>query len=199
MPILKGLLSGLILSAFWGAGCSRTAVPKSEISRSPDTDTIDGLLLDRGEEQNFVSPIGEPIAGVLGTPDLLLPRNPEHEKFMDPGNSIRPFEAVYFDFDQFNLAPSERGKVIELAEFLADNRDARLLIEGYCDWKGTSAYNKALGERRANTVKEYLLELGADHRRIDTLSIGDETAIPQALANQASLDRRAEFVISKGD
>src|SRR6056300_469325 len=119
MPILKGLLSGLILSAFWGAGCSRTAVPKSEISRSPDTDITEGLLLDRGEEQNFVSPIGEPIAGVLGTPDLLLPRNPEHEKFMDPGNSIRPFEAVYFDFDQFNLSPSERGKVIELAEFLA--------------------------------------------------------------------------------
>ena len=199
MPIIKGLLSGLILSAFWGAGCSRTAVPKSEISRSPDTDITEGLLLDRGEEQNFVSPVGEPIAGVLGTPDLLLPRNPEHEKFMDPGNSIRPFEAVYFDFDQFNLSHSERGKVIELAEFLADNRDARLLIEGYCDWKGTSAYNKALGERRANTVKEYLLELGADHRRIDTLSIGDETAIPQALANQASLDRRAEFVISKGD
>ena len=199
MPILKGLLSGLILSAFWGAGCSRTAVPKSEISRSPDTDITEGLLLDRGEEQNFVSPIGEPIAGVLGTPDLLLPRNPEHEKFMDPGNSIRPFEAVYFDFDQFNLSPSERRKVIELAEFLADKRDARLLIEGYCDWKGTSAYNKALGERRANTVMEYLLELGADHRRIDTLSIGDETAIPEALANQASLDRRAEFVISKGD
>ena len=199
MPCRKGLLAGLILSAFGWVGCSRTAVPKSEISRSPDTDTTEGVLLDRGEEQNFVSPLGEPIAGVLGTPDLLLPRNPEHEKFMDPGNSIRPFEAVYFDFDQFNLAPSERGKVIELAEFLADNRDARLLIEGYCDWKGTSAYNKALGERRANTIKEYLLELGADHRRIDTLSIGDETAIPQALTNQASLDRRAEFVISKGE
>jgi outer membrane protein OmpA-like peptidoglycan-associated protein len=199
MPCRKGLLAGLILSAFGWVGCSRTAVPKSEISRSPDTDTTEGVLLDRGEEQNFVSPLGEPIAGVLGTPDLLLPRNPEHEKFMDPGNSIRPFEAVYFDFDQFNLAPSEREKVIELAEFLADNRDARLLIEGYCDWKGTSAYNKALGERRANTIKEYLLELGADHRRIDTLSIGDETAIPQALANQASLDRRAEFVISKGE
>jgi outer membrane protein OmpA-like peptidoglycan-associated protein len=199
MPCRKGLLTGLILSAFGWVGCSRTAVPKSEISRSPDTDTTEGVLLDRGEEQNFVSPLGEPIAGVLGTPDLLLPRNPEHEKFMDPGNSIRPFEAVYFDFDQFNLAPNERGKVIELAEFLADNRDARLLIEGYCDWKGTSAYNKALGERRANTIKEYLLELGADHRRIDTLSIGDETAIPQALANQASLDRRAEFVISKGE
>jgi len=189
----------LAILFLWFAGCSRTAVPKSEISRSPETNDPSGLLLDRGEEQNLVSPLGEPIPGLLGTPDLLLPRNPEHEKFMEPGNSIRPFEAVYFDFDQFNLAPDQRSKVIELAEFLAENREARLLIEGYCDWKGTSAYNKALGERRANSVKEYLVELGADPRRIDTLSIGDEHAIPEALADQTTLDRRAEFVIAKGD
>lgn len=184
---------------FWSAGCSRTAVPKSEISRSPSTTDSSELLLDRGEEQNLVSPIGEPIIGVLGTPDLLLPRNPELEKFMEPGNSIRPFEAVFFEFDQFNLAPDQRGKVIELAEFLAENRDARLLIEGYCDWKGTSAYNKSLGERRAHSVKDFLVELGTDSRRIDTLSIGDEAAIPEALGNQARLDRRVEFVISKGN
>ena len=189
----------LAILLLWFGGCSRTAVPKSEISRSPETNDPSGLLLDRGEEQNLVSPLGEPIPGLLGTPDLLLPRNPDHEKFMEPGNSIRPFEAVFFDFDQFNLAPDQRGKVIELAEFLAENREARLLIEGYCDWKGTSAYNKALGERRANSVKEYLVELGADPRRIDTLSIGDEHAIPEAMADQATLDRRAEFVIAKGD
>lgn len=192
-------LFGLAFLLTWLAGCSRTAVPRSELSRSPTTEDPAGLLLDRGEEQNLISPIGKPIPGVLGTPDLLLPRNPEHEKFMEPGNSIRPFEAVYFDFDQFNLAPSERGKVIDLANFLAENRDARLLIEGYCDWKGTSAYNKSLGERRAHTIKDYLVELGTDPRRIDTLSIGDEHAIPQAMADQASLDRRAEFVISKGN
>jgi outer membrane protein OmpA-like peptidoglycan-associated protein len=192
-------LSGLILLSFWVMGCSRTATPKSELSRSPETDTVNGLLIDRGEEQNFVSPVGEPLSGLLGTPDLLLPRDPDHEKFMDPANSIRPFEAVYFAFDQFNLPPEERPKVIEIAEFLTENREARLLIEGYCDWKGTSGYNKALGERRANSVKQYLVELGADPRRIDTLSIGDETSIPQALADQASLDRRAEFVLSKGD
>ena len=192
-------LFGLVFLLFWLAGCSRTAVPKSEISRSPSTDDPSNLLLDRGEEQNLVSPTGTPIPGLLGTPDLLLPRNPDHELFMEPGNSIRPFEAVYFDFDQFNLAPNQRGKVIEIAEFLAENRDARLLIEGYCDWKGTAAYNKSLGERRAHSVKDYLVELGADSRRIDTVSIGDEHAIPEAMADQASLDRRAEFVISKGD
>ena len=191
-------LFGLALLLAWTAGCSRTAVPKSELSRSAPVGDLSGMILDRGIEQNLVSPVGQPVAGLLGTPDLLQPRNPDHELFSDPGNSIRPFEAVYFDFDQFNLSPEERGKVIELAGFLAENRDARLLIEGYCDWKGTPAYNKSLGERRANTIMQYLVELGADPRRIDTLSIGDEVAIPQALENQNRLDRRAEFVIYKG-
>ena len=192
-------LFGLALLLAWTAGCSRTAVPKSELSRSAPVGDLSGMILDRGIEQNLVSPVGQPVAGLLGTPDLLQPRNPDHELFSDPGNSIRPFEAVYFDFDQFNLSPEERGKVIELAGFLAENRDARLLIEGYCDWKGTPAYNKSLGERRANTIMQYLIELGSDPRRIDTLSIGDEAAIPQALENQTRLDRRAEFVIYKGN
>lgn len=192
-------LFGLALLLAWTAGCSRTAVPKSELSRSSPAADLEGTVSDRGVEQNLVSPVGQPVAGLLGTPDLLQPRNPDHELFSDPGNSIRPFEAVYFDFDQFNLSPEERGKVIELAEFLAENRDARLLIEGYCDWKGTPAYNKSLGERRANTIMQYLIELGSDPRRIDTLSIGDEAAIPQALENQTRLDRRAEFVIYKGN
>jgi peptidoglycan-associated lipoprotein len=192
-------LFGLALLLAWTAGCSRTAVPKSELSRSSPAADLGGTVSDRGVEQNLVSPVGQPVAGLLGTPDLLQPRNPDHELFSDPGNSIRPFEAVYFDFDQFNLSPEERGKVIELAGFLAENRDARLLIEGYCDWKGTPAYNKSLGERRANTIMQYLIELGSDPRRIDTLSIGDEAAIPQALENQTRLDRRAEFVIYKGN
>ena len=192
-------LFGLALLLAWTAGCSRTAVPKSELSRSSPAADLGGTVSDRGVEQNLVSPVGQPVAGLLGTPDLLQPRNPNHELFSDPRNSIRPFEAVYFDFDQFNLSPEERGKVIELAGFLAENRDARLLIEGYCDWKGTPAYNKSLGERRANTIMQYLIELGSDPRRIDTLSIGDEAAIPQALEDQTRLDRRAEFVIYKGN
>ena len=191
-----GLFDGFLL--FGQAGCSRTAVPKSEISRSPSTDDPSNLLLDRGEEQNLVSPTGTPIPGLLGTPDLLLPRNPDHELFMEPGNSIRPFEAVYFDFDPFT-APNQRGKVIELAEFLAENRDARLLIEGYCGPEGNGCLQQITRRTPGPFGQGLPGGTGADSRRIDTVSIGDEHAIPEAMADQASLDRRAEFVISKGD
>jgi len=84
-----------------------------------------------------------------------------------------------------------------VANFLKQNPSAHLLIEGYCDWKGTPAYNKALGDRRASTIKEFMVELGADPNRIDTLSIGDESAIPNASRDEARLDRRADFLITK--
>ena len=105
---------------------------------------------------------------------------------------------MFFGFDQYNINASERDKLAEIASFLQSNPEARLLIEGYCDWKGTPAYNKSLGDRRATTVKSYLTDLGADQSRIDTVSIGDEAAIPNADGEQAKLDRRAVFVVTKG-
>jgi peptidoglycan-associated lipoprotein len=130
--------------------------------------------------------------------DLLAPRDKDLDAFNDPLNTIRPFEPVYFGFDQYNINPSERDKLSEIAEFLNSNPKAQLLIEGYCDWKGTPAYNKSLGDRRATTVKSYLADLGADQSRIETVSIGDESAIPNADGEQAKLDRRAAFVVTKG-
>ena len=120
------------------------------------------------------------------------------DAFSDPLNTIRPFDPVYFGFDQYNIDSTERGKLSEIADFLKTNPKAKLLIEGYCDWKGTPAYNKSLGDRRATTVKSYLMDLGADQSRIETVSIGDESAIPNAVAEQARLDRRAAFVVTKG-
>jgi len=130
--------------------------------------------------------------------DLLAPRSQSLDAFSDPLNTIRPFEPVYFGFDQYNINQSERGKLAEIADFLKTNPKAKLLIEGYCDWKGTPAYNKSLGDRRATTVKAYLTDLGGDPLRIETVSIGDENAIPNADGAQAKLDRRAAFVVTKG-
>ena len=81
---------------------------------------------------------------------------------------------------------------------MKSNIRARLLIEGYCDWKGTPDYNKSLGDRRATTVKNYLIELGCEASRIEAISLGDEVAVPNADAEQARLDRKTTFVVSKG-
>ena len=116
----------------------------------------------------------------------------------DPLNVIRPFNPVYFGFDQYNISASERDKLVEIAEFLQNNQEARLLVEGYCDWKGTPAYNKALGERRATTVKEYLIELGADGSRVETFD-WRRNRNSKCKWGEAKLDRRASFVVTKSE
>jgi peptidoglycan-associated lipoprotein len=70
-----------------------------------------------------------------------------------------------------------------------------VLVEGYCDWKGTPAYNKSLGDRRASSVKDYLVDLGIDSIRIEVISMGDEIATPDADPTTAGLERKAHFLV----
>ena len=175
-------------------GCSKKNEPQTTLNRSSDG-TSGAAGFNQGDE---FSELGAPLRGDLSDSDLLQPRDAALEGFSDPLNTIRPFDPVLFGFDQYNLTAGERPKLQEIAEFMQSNVNARLLIEGYCDWKGTPEYNKSLGDRRATTVKNYLVELGGDSNRIDTVSIGDETAIPNADTTQSRLDRRAAFVVTKG-
>ena len=179
------------------SSCSKKLEPETTLIRNSDNSTgIDSADSLRNLPGDEFSPAGDPLIGVNS--DLLAPRNKDLDAFNDPLNTIRPFDPIYFGFDQYNINSSERAKLAGIAEFLNTNPKAKLLIEGYCDWKGTPAYNKSLGDRRATTVKSYLMDLGADQSRIETVSIGDENAIPNADGEQAKLDRRAAFVVTKG-
>ena len=70
-------------------------------------------------------------------------------------------------------------------------------MEGYCDWKGTPSYNKSLGDRRASSVKDYLVDLGIESSRVEVISIGDEIATPDADPTTAGLERKAQFIVLK--
>ena len=188
----------LLLSILLFSSCSKKIDPDTSLIRNKGSDIdsttgVGGFNTGTGDDFSIA---GDPLIGINN--DLLAPRSNALDSFSDPLNTIRPFEPVYFGFDQYNINASERDKLTEIATFLKDNPKARLLVEGYCDWKGTPAYNKSLGDRRATTVKSYLTDLGADQSRIETVSIGDESAIPNADGEQAKLDRRAAFVVTKG-
>ena len=188
----------LLLSILLLSSCSKKIDPDTSLIRNKGSDIdsttgVGGFNTGTGDDFSIA---GDPLLGI--NDDLLAPRRNALDAFSDPLNTIRPFEPVYFGFDQYNINASERDKLTEIATFLKDNPKARLLVEGYCDWKGTPAYNKSLGDRRATTVKSYLTDLGADQSRIETVSIGDESAIPNADGEQAKLDRRAAFVVTKG-
>ena len=103
--------------------------------------------------------------------------------------------AVYFDYDQYFVRPNERAKINQAAEHLLANPSDNLVLEGRCDHRGTTEYNLALGDRRANSVMKYLIQLGVDGERISTLSRGDLDATEGASEEQMQQDRRADFVI----
>lgn len=192
------IVANLVALTLLFSSCSKKIDPETSLIRNsgPNSSSASEDGFNNGSQDDF-SLAGESLEGTFDN-DLLAPRSPSLDAFSDPLNTIRPFEPVYFGFDQYNINQSERGKLAEIADFLKTNPKAKLLIEGYCDWKGTPAYNKSLGDRRATTVKAYLTDLGGDPLRIETVSIGDESAIPNADGAQAKLDRRAAFVVTKG-
>jgi peptidoglycan-associated lipoprotein len=83
-------------------------------------------------------------------------------------------DRVFFAYDQSDLGPSARTTVEAWASWLKAHNGARVLIEGHCDERGTREYNLALGARRANAVRDYLVALGIQASRIRTVSYGKE-------------------------
>ena len=185
---------------FFLSSCAKKAQPETTLNREGDSSINSNNLGEKGFNNGVddLAGLGDPLRGDFDNTDPLALRDPSLSAFDDPLNVIRPFDPVFFGFDQYNITASERPKVSEIADFLKSNPNARLLVEGYCDWKGTPNYNKSLGDRRATTVKEYLIELGCEANRIEVISLGDELAIPDADSEQSRLDRRATFVVSKG-
>lgn len=104
---------------------------------------------------------------------------------------------VLFDFDSAAIRVAERAKVTEAADYLKANAGSRLLLEGHCDWRGTTEYNMGLGDRRAAAVRDYLGTLGVPAARLETLSRGDLDAKEGGNEGDMQQDRRVELVILK--
>jgi peptidoglycan-associated lipoprotein len=108
-------------------------------------------------------------------------------------------DRVFFDFDRFDLTPTARATLEKQAAWLRQYPNTRMTVEGHADERGTREYNLALGERRANSVVNFLTALGVPANRITMISYGKER--PAALgSNEAAWaqNRRAVSVITAG-
>ena len=86
-------------------------------------------------------------------------------------------DTVHFDYDKYDINSEDRDVLQRQAAWLQKYPQVRVSIEGHCDERGTREYNLALGARRANAVKEYLVSLGISSARVDTISYGKERPI----------------------
>ena len=106
-------------------------------------------------------------------------------------------ERIYFDFDKSVLKLEAQALLKKKADWLKANPNAKLLVEGNCDERGTAEYNLALGERRAESAKKFLVDLGIDAKRISTISYGEERPIDPAHTQAAwSKNRNDGFVVN---
>jgi len=105
---------------------------------------------------------------------------------------------IHFDFDKYDLKPEARGILRELANFLLEHPEYKVRIEGNCDERGSEEYNLALGTKRANAAKDYLVSLGVSPDRLDTISYGEDR--PLCYEHNESCwwkNRRDHFLLTK--
>lgn len=99
---------------------------------------------------------------------------------------------VFFAYDQYTLTPQAQSTLTRQANWLKQYPDARITIAGNCDERGTREYNLALGARRAEAAKSYLVSLGVDGGRIQTVSYGKERPLdPRSTEDAWSVNRNA--------
>ena len=107
-------------------------------------------------------------------------------------------EKIYFDFDKYELKPEAKRILRKKAEWLKRHPEFFLRIEGHCDERGTNEYNMALGEKRAQAAKKYLISLGIYEKRIRTISFGEERPVDPRHNEEAwAKNRRDEFRLLK--
>lgn len=109
-----------------------------------------------------------------GADESSVGKNPNEWDVIDKSGNRLGMPVIYFGFDTDVLAPSEQAKLDRIAEYVAKYPSMGLIIEGHCDARGTEEYNRALGQRRADAIRAYLVGKGLSDGRMKTLSFGKD-------------------------
>ena len=144
-------------------------------------------LATTGSTQTSTQTAPSPGATVRSAPQGVQPGSKE--------DFVRVGDRVFFDFDRYDLRADARGTLERQAIWLKQYPSVVITIQGHTDERGTREYNLALGERRATAVKNYLVALGVDSRRVKVISYGKEVPFdPRSNEDAWSLNRRGVSV-----
>ncbi len=123
------------------------------------------------------------------------PAKPAEPVAQTPAPATLELQDVFFDYDRSTLREDARTTLTANGKVLLENPDAAVLLEGHCDERGTVEYNLALGERRANSARNFLVQYGIAASRLNTISYGEERPFAAGQGESAwSQNRRVHFV-----
>jgi peptidoglycan-associated lipoprotein len=156
---------------------------------------IPGLMFSVSCQKKLVDASPKPVAEPEPQPE------PKKEEPPPPVVSKTPDvimqEDIYIDFDKATLTPAAQDNLLRKAEWLRENSDVTVTIEGHCDARGTNEYNLALGDRRAESAKAFLVDLGIAASRITTISYGEERPVCTQQDEECwAKNRRDNFVVN---
>jgi peptidoglycan-associated lipoprotein len=174
----------LIFTAYGCAG--KKSVSRGQPSSTPSVTEASEIKEER------IAP--EPAIG-----EEQLEQRERQKSLGEEGRQATALQPIFFDYDQYDLTPEAIEILKKTGKFLAKNPAINIRIEGNCDERGTPEYNLALGERRANIARQYLINLGISGERITIISYGEETPLDPGRDEAAwSKNRRDDFrVISE--
>lgn len=179
-----GVLLVLALSVVACSGGAKATAPPPEPTPAP-TPEVDETVI----EEEVSGPVTETLSTEPVTSEL-----PEDLMVLNQRGYL---EDTFFDTDRFDLTPEARGVLAKNANWMLKYPSVLVLVEGHCDERNTREYNLALGERRANAVRDYLKSLGVSGDRVRTISYGEERPFALGQSEEAwRLNRRAHFVIT---
>ncbi|MCM0604954.1 MAG: OmpA family protein [Xanthomonadaceae bacterium] len=106
-------------------------------------------------------------------------------------------QTIHFPYDSYELSAADKEALAANIQILKDKSSAKIQVEGHCDQRGGIQYNLALGEKRANAVRKYMIDKGVQGNRITTISFGKEKLIDQGTGEDSmAKNRRANFVVT---
>ena len=177
------------------AGCAKQELVKKEETPPPATAAAPADKAPAGKEPSGKAP--EQQLAEKRMQEAPVKEEPAG-KVLKPGEAEVVLETVYFDFDSYQLSPAARENLAKNAEQLKKNPSAKVQIEGHSDERGSDEYNLALGEKRANAARDYLVTLGIPADRLTIISYGKEKPADPGHDEAAwAKNRRAVLVVQK--
>ena len=178
-------------------GCKYDEPNPDDLANNGAQDIASENAGETGDDMNAakdVDPAADPNADELGLKDVTgvpFDQDPNYARCTDVD-----FVPVFFGFDASQLAPSELAKIEAVAKHLQEKPNRVVMVEGNCDERGSNEYNLSLGDLRAISIRDYLVQLGIDAQRIQSKSYGEEKPAVSGHDESAwSKNRRGEFAV----
>jgi len=185
---LTGIITVIIFSLIIFTGCAaKKSVVSSDNAKEQAAEPIPAQTTDAANQNKIIT---------LPEKTNIKEAANEQSSLME-ATAKSPVSDINFDFDSSSIRPDAREILQINAGYFLKHRVSSVIVEGHCDERGTTEYNMALGQKRAQETKKYLLNLGVKESTMKTVSYGEERPLyPESNEEAWAKNRRAHFVVT---